>query len=1061
MNFCWAVFKWALLAGVLAVVVAVPYLYRRVDDEIRRHVERKLAAHYQGLDVSVHSAELLEGKGILVRDVSIREPAALGSAAELLSVDEMLLCCRGDLEELVTGEPEISRIVIRRPTLRTSRRADGSWTAGRLLPLPRFARHPPEIAVEEGTIEVFASTAAPGRPLLLRHVNLTLGRPDDRAAPGPAAGRRLLEGTLSGEFFRLLRLEGNVGPEQLGWDLSGSVEGLDVSPPLADALSGCWSLELPWLRSLRGQASLWFRAGKDAAAAPCRYELAGQLLQGRLDDPRTGRPLTDLRAVFRMNNAGFSIDELAATSGEATLRASCQGSGFGKAAPLRLDAKIRQLEIDRQLAGILPEQLRQSWQKFLPAGRVNADLVIAYDGRNWKPEVSLECLDASFSYHKFPYRLARCTGSVVLKDDVLAAELAAYAGSRPVRVACRLSDPFGVPCGWVEAAGDEIRFDEPLYEAMNEQTRAVVRSFDPQGTFNCFWRSWRDNPQSLPHRRLVASLNRIRLRYDKFPYPMSGVCGTLEMLDDRWTCRGMEGRNDTAVVTCEGSWGSGAETGTLDLRLAGRSVPLEEELRDALARPDIRRLWNDLRPQGAVDLDVQICRRPDQPRAGVTVTARPQSEKTSIEPVRFPYRLEKIRGAFHYDNGLVSFERSRAEHGETAVSAAGRCRFSPDGGWSFQLEDLWVGRLSADRELVHALPERLRKGVTQLNPGGPLDLRGTLAFARGPQPDAPVRSQWELDVGFNQGSLDVGVKLENVCGKVRLAGEFDGLRARSRGELAFDSLTCRGVPLTEVLGPIWIDDDQVLLGSPADAQGSGFGVQGSGVGVEGPRTGFGPREITARVFGGTVFGHGRIARTDPPNWQVQANLSQCDLSRCAAEVLSGQRDLRGKLRATVDLWGAGRDRSALGGRGRVELREADIYELPVMIALLKILSIREPDLTAFSECDADFTIEGPRVWFNQIDFSGDAISLEGRGEMNLDRAVQLAFRARLGRRRLDVPILKDLLGGASEQMMLIRVGGTLDNPVTTKEPLPTIGQALEQLQSEVQKTTGRTINGQR
>ena len=93
-------------------------------------------------------------------------------------------------------------------------------------------------------------------------------------------------------------------------------------------------------------------------------------------------------------------------------------------------------------------------------------------------------------------------------------------------------------------------------------------------------------------------------------------------------------------------------------------------------------------------------------------------------------------------------------------------------------------------------------------------------------------------------------------------------------------------------------------------------------------------------------------------------------------MLKRSQQLRGKMRATVDLWGVGHDVRSLGGRGRVELHDADIYELPVMISLLKILSIREPDRSAFSESDFDFTVEGPRVFFNPINFNGDAISLE-------------------------------------------------------------------------------------
>ena len=59
-----------------------------------------------------------------------------------------------------------------------------------------------------------------------------------------------------------------------------------------------------------------------------------------------------------------------------------------------------------------------------------------------------------------------------------------------------------------------------------------------------------------------------------------------------------------------------------------------------------------------------------------------------------------------------------------------------------------------------------------------------------------------------------------------------------------------------------------------------------------------------------------------------------------------------------------------------------------------------------------------------------------------------------GRREWQLPVFREVLGGASEQIMVIHVGGTLQNPVRTREPFPGVQQALQQLQAELQRTTG-------
>ncbi len=147
--------------------------------------------------------------------------------------------------------------------------------------------------------------------------------------------------------------------------------------------------------------------------------------------------------------------------------------------------------------------------------------------------------------------------------------------------------------------------------------------------------------------------------------------------------------------------------------------------------------------------------------------------------------------------------------------------------------------------------------------------------------------------------------------------------------------------------------------------------------------------------------------------------------------------------------GAGWTRNALLGRGTIRLSEGNVYELPVMISLLKILSIRPPDQSAFSDATIDYRIEGEHIYFDRIDFRGDAVSLRGKGEMDWQSAVRLTFYTLVGRGEFDLPLIKPLLRGASQQLVLIHVDGTLQEPRTRQEALPALSQALQQLRDEL------------
>jgi hypothetical protein len=143
------------------------------------------------------------------------------------------------------------------------------------------------------------------------------------------------------------------------------------------------------------------------------------------------------------------------------------------------------------------------------------------------------------------------------------------------------------------------------------------------------------------------------------------------------------------------------------------------------------------------------------------------------------------------------------------------------------------------------------------------------------------------------------------------------------------------------------------------------------------------------------------------------------------------------------------------GNGQVRLRDADIYELPVMIAMLKLLSVQRPNRTAFNTSNIDFRIVGDDLALDRIDFSGDAISLKGKGRMNAQRQIELKFHPQMGRDELTLPIFRPLIGEASRQFMLIEVTGSLDRPHVTRTVLPQLDERLQELFPELARQPER------
>ncbi|HEV7223155.1 MAG TPA: AsmA-like C-terminal region-containing protein [Pirellulales bacterium] len=1037
---CWSSCKWGSLIALTGAAAAVLFFYHRIDDEVRRRVEAKIAAQYPELTVSVRSARLISGQGIEIRGLSIAEPGVSGPTAELAYIEEIFLHSAIDWRELMQGELSISTIDIRRPTIRVTHRADGSWSAARLFPLPTLGKTPPRGVIENGTVEISDPLKNQSGTYTLRDAQLEF-EPDDRAPPS-ADGRiaMQLHGRLSGDHLRRAEVAASFAPSGERWSLAGTIEELEFSPELTRSLPGIASRRLAELGSLRAQMKGRFSVYRDPAARPALgFEIAGQVNRGRIDDPRLPYPLTDLRAVFQCNQQGLSVSEATASSGQTTLHVTeFKREGYSPNSPCSLKAEGRRLLFASQLKSALPQSWQDEWQKFMPSGEFDVDkLELVYDGARWTPHLVLRSLNVAFSYYKFPYRLERAAGHVELKDRRLSVHLKAYSEGELVRLDGEFLDPGARATGFFEASADNVRFDEKLFLALAEPARRIVRSLNPRGAMNVVFRceaAAEARPVWRPHLRLA--LNRCSLRYDDFPYPLDNIRGQVMMHDGLWEFVdgvGLEGSNDTGWVTCQGRLIPSPAGYEVSLNFKARNVPLEEELRDALAvrNPGAARLWHDMKPRGAVDLEAIIGFSPQRGKPLVTVTASPSKQgeqPLSIEPSYFPYRLEILRGTFAYRDGRVKFDDLRMQHRNTILIGRGACDVDSLGGWRLALDKIEVDRLRADRDLVQALGAgRLKKLLADLQPAGPVNLRGRLTLAKSGEPRAPITSSWDLSAIISNGRLECGVALERISGGAAFKGDFDGEKFRCQGELAIDSANYKDFQFTQILGPFWIDDSIVLCGRMADKRAGA------------PRE----RPLTGLLYGGRLRSDVKVGLGADSRYFIHAELTGADLARWAQEAVPGQQQLSGRVSADINFQGNGRGLHNLGGRGSVWVNDAVLYELPVMVSLLKTLRGRAPDTTAFNTADLNFRIEGEHVYLNQIHCQGDAISLRGAGELNLDRSVKLTFYPIVGRDEARFPAVDKLLGRASQQFMLIHVDGTLDAPQTRSEPFPALAQALQ------------------
>jgi hypothetical protein len=1069
---CWFAFKWGLLAALVCAVGIGLYYYSRLNDEIRRRVEAKFASCYPNLHVVVRSAQLVDGQGIEIRGVLISDPKLTGPAAELAYFDEIMLTCNTNLQELVQHDPKFTAIQIRRPRIQATRLPDGSWSASQLLPLPKLSEKPAPMQIDAGQLFVYDPQRNPAVGYDIHNINMTMIPQQADAAPG-ADQICDLEGSLAGDHVQRVEFKGQASRTSGAFVLEGAVSGIDISPELANVLPPEYAERAKPLAPLRGQANLNFRVRRNPAdPTPLQFELAGAISSGGFFDPRLPEALPELHANFSANNAGFRIDHLTSKNGPTELDWNVQVGGYQAGSPILVTGKAVHLRIGKNWENILPEKALVQWRKFLPEGEINVDEAKAeFDGERWRLSGTVECLNTSFEYYRFPYRLEGGRGELKMAYDearqqnVLSLSVQAFSGNRPVNVEGTFYDPGPNFTGGVTISCEALPFDQKVYHAISAtqaKTCEVLQSLNPVGSFNIWVKTERHDPtQQVMNQDVQIDLNRCSFNYEKFPYPIHGITGTLRAVDGQWTFQNLEGTNHNGRIHCNGSLTPVDGGVALLLNFAGENIPLDDELRDALP-VRMQPLWNNLKPRGFCNLlDAEVRYTSADKQLSVTTRAEPAADTVSIDPNCFPYRLEKMHGILVFHDDKADFMNMRAFHDRTEVTANGSCQRLADGGWNLHFDSLTADPLWADRDrdLLIALPPKLRKVVTQLNPTGLISMRGGLdlwgkpvaqpadvaASAATPPanatcPECIVRSQWSnLEFDIENGTLHTGVDLKDIHGKVTLNGDYDperedGQRLRSQAIVDVDSLTWNTFQFTKIQGPMWLDDRQVIFGANAEQRQAGRQ----------------PHRLAAGFYGGAIEADGRVLLEDAPRFAIQAAVDNVELNRFCTDALPGRQKLKGRVQGGVNFTGNASGLHTLAGNGQVRLRDADIYELPVMLSLLKLLNLRRPDATAFTTSDVQFRLEGEHIVLENIEFCGDAISLVGEGEMSLNTDINLHLQPILGRSDMQLPVWKKLMGGASEQIMQVQVTGTLADPHATRQAFPMFNQALQSIQAGMQ-----------
>jgi hypothetical protein len=1076
--------RWAVLATVGGLAGAAALAYQLSDSTaVREHVTAQCRKFFVGGEVALGSARFRLLGGVNVQNFTLYrtdDPAR----TPLLHVPSGVIY--HDKEQLAHGRFAVRKLLLQKPRLTISRSADGRWNLEGILGPVRPDLQIPIIEIEQGTVVLEIASGPGAQPqapfrVVLRNVNATLlNQP-----------RPVLNIDVHGDAVSLgpFHVTGTWHRTEARLDAVADLAPVPVTIGLIrDLARFCPSLT-EQVDQVSGTARLHagIQYGKEAAAG-WRHQARLELSGGRLVHRELPMALENIELSARCDDGAVAIDRLTAAAGPAEIALACRFQPWGTATaaphglhdrpqggttppraptphpamlipgaldPLRsMDLTIKHMIVSAELFSRLPEPFRQYQQIYDPTGP--ADLTVKLDRSTGHDSLTAKFRPDGMAgrFEKFPYPVHEVRGCLDLtltadRPPRLDVDLTAEAdGRRPVTIQGRVEGNGPGPEYSITVGGDSIILDDAILNALPAKFRAVALAYRPQGRCDVTARLTRAAGQTQPDQRYTVGFRGdATVRYDLFPVPLERLAGSIDIVlgptatpsQCTWVCTFNDVRAAFAGarVSIAGQARPAGEGTRVDLTIQGRNVPLNDTLAEAFASPKmkLRPIWEMFCPTGRFDFTAEVMHTDRQP-APADYDIRVRHTGATIRPTFFPLELTDLAGSFRLTRGRVEVDRYAARHGTTRFDFGGGVAQFGEGWHCADLHGLRAEPLAVDSALVAALPPALQAVCESLEPSGSVSVELDRLVIDHPSelpgPPQPPVLYWDGRVTFADASLHTGVAWTGVTGVVATTGRYRGqVLDGVTSHVALEQATVFGQPLTALHADAWVLPDH-------------------------------PHELRLRLgrgslFGGQVLGEAHVAFGAGLQYKVNLKAIGLRLEEFAKHNhVGGNAHMSGLAKAELYLEGNGYGVDELSGGGNIHVPDGKMYNLPLVLDLLKVITaLHIPDGTAFEEAHAEFKVHGKRVQVQRLDLLGSAISLGGKGEMDLDGSdLAMDFYAVWGHvTQMLPPGLREIPPWLSKNLLLLHAQGKLGGAMVVRpKPLPPVIDPIRQL---MERAAGR------
>lgn len=140
--------------------------------------------------------------------------------------------------------------------------------------------------------------------------------------------------------------------------------------------------------------------------------------------------------------------------------------------------------------------------------------------------------------------------------------------------------------------------------------------------------------------------------------------------------------------------------------------------------------------------------------------------------------------------------------------------------------------------------------------------------------------------------------------------------------------------------------------------------------------------LSGKIADGALTGDATLQLTPAFKYMVNLQVKDSDVAKLLTEAGTKQA-MNGKLQVTVSLEGTG-GLPTIAGRGRAEITDGRLMEIPVLNLLASLLQIEALRNLKFSECLLEFSITNNVMQTPVIRLSAPQLEITGKGTVSLD-----------------------------------------------------------------------------